>query len=145
MKLLQLYRTRSSSASSLTDQLLYPALVAVSCIALSACGGDEEEVDTSTCTAEEVSYEAHIKPLISNKCLGCHSSSNTGDDRNGAPSGANFNSYADLENIALDMATRAIAGTMPPENNVLDISPLSQDERDCFATWRDADFRENAP
>jgi len=137
--------TQQSPQFSTRSILVHIALFVSAIFWLGGCGGGEESVDTSSCTTAEVSYDVHIKPLIANNCLGCHSASLSGEERNNAPSSANFESYADLEGYRLDMVTRVVAGAMPAENTDLGTGPLSQDKRDCFAAWRDADFRESAP
>ena len=142
----QLIWNQASQRWLATNDLAKAILFIAVAVVLNACGGSEEEVDVTACNADTVSYDIYIQPLVANNCLGCHSSSVEGDDRNGAPSNINFDSYDELSSYAATAVARVVAGTMPPEGESAPaIGALSQDKRDCFAAWRDKDFREFAP
>jgi hypothetical protein len=61
-----------------------------------------------------------IRPLFEEHCTGCHSTTRTGPDRNGAPVGIDFNTYA----VAAPQAHGALSvmrsGFMPPDDRVPD-------------------------
>jgi len=90
-----------------------------------------------------VTYDGNngVAATVFNNCTGCHSSSLTGTDRNSAPAGVDYNTYANA--LANDNETRAVArvtaGSMPPGG------ALSQALQDRIEDWEDDGFRQNAP
>jgi hypothetical protein len=58
-------------------------------------GTQDNECASPSCDTTNVTYETSIRPIIQNKCLGCHSGS-------AASGGLNFSSHTVLQNVALD-------------------------------------------
>lgn len=92
--------------------------------------GDDDDLP------ENVTYTAHIRPLLETSCLSCHSAQVQGGDREGAPANVNFDSYTDAVAWAESSNVRIQAGTMPPSN------PLSSFNRALFQRWIDQGTRE---
>lgn len=76
-----------------------------------------------------VTYTTHIKPLMDTHCIQCHATFHQGADRNGAPVGVNFDTYADARSSADRGDARIQAGTMPPA------AGLSAYDRSLFRRW----------
>ena len=76
-----------------------------------------------------VSYTQHIKPLLDTNCIQCHAISRQGADRNGAPVGVNFDTYANARSSADRADARIQAGTMPPTGG------LTTYDRSVFHKW----------
>ena len=64
-------------------------------------------------------------------CTGCHSSTNMGAARNGAPPGIDYDNYADAVVHAERGVRQLYAGTMPPGG----AENIPQDQKDAFYTW----------
>lgn len=93
-------------------RIIHSTLVVLA-MALAACGGGEggkpPTIDCSTVTVP--SYAAvELWPL----CTSCHSSTSTGTDREMAPVGVNFDTYAAAKAQAASAAAQVNAGIMPP-------------------------------
>ena len=73
-----------------------------------------------------------MQPLLETRCTGCHSSSLSGGDRNGAPPSVNLDSYAGLLEVAELANTRVQQGAMPPLSG-----GLAASERMLFQAWID--------
>jgi len=76
-----------------------------------------------------VDYGQVMKPIIDNRCTGCHASTRTGTARNGAPAGVDFDTYAGaMVNIA-HATYHVIGGQMPPGGG------LPENERALWVQW----------
>jgi len=89
----------------------------------------ECDEDAQGCDTENRSFAAHIQPVITNNCLGCHSG--------GAPSGGiNLSTYAGVKTVAdngrLLGAIRREAGFSPMPQGA---AQLPQCTIDQFAAW----------
>jgi uncharacterized membrane protein len=85
--------------------------------------------DQSDGLPDVVTYTQHVKPLLDASCIQCHATFRQGADRNGAPTGINFDTYS-VARASADGGSMSIqAGTMPPAGG------LSQYDRSLFAKW----------
>jgi hypothetical protein len=80
---------------------------------------------------ETVTYTEHIRPLLEDNCTGCHASTLQGADRNGAPTGIDFDTYANATQWAEQGNARIQAGSMPPSGG------LTSNDRALFQKWVD--------
>lgn len=100
--------------------------------ALCGCGDKIDPIqslNTSRFSGITVTYENDIKSIMTAYCLRCHSVSNQGADRNGAPADVNFDSYQDVTANAERASTKISAGTMPPGGG------LPAEDRALFLAW----------
>ena len=74
-------------------------------------------------------YTTDIQPILSQNCIRCHSSGNSGTARNGAPSGVNFDTYALAVASSQRANVRIQAGSMPPGGGI------PQSQRNLFQAW----------
>jgi uncharacterized membrane protein len=72
---------------------------------------------------------ADIQPLIDRNCRRCHDSSRSGERRNGAPAGVNFDVEAAVLTFTTEIVQRASSGTMPPDR------PLSLRDKCIFYAY----------
>jgi mono/diheme cytochrome c family protein len=78
--------------------------------------------------------------VFATNCLTCHSSELTGDDRNGAPEGADFDSYSD--SLIHDVVKRAVTNMdMPPAASSQAV--LTDEQKLALSNWKALDFPEN--
>ncbi len=105
-------------------------------LAIAGCG---DKVDPLTAfddpNGEEdgpVTYMADIKSILDDYCIGCHSITKEGFERQGAPVGVDFDTYEDAADWADPANQRIQGGTMPPGGQ-----GLSQEERALFQRWID--------
>ncbi len=105
-------------------------VVALACLALCLACGDKVDPlgEPGDDLPDVVTFTIHIKPLLDTRCVQCHASFRQGPDRNGAPPGVDYDTYA----LAVASAQRGNAriqdGTMPPGG-------LPTYERRLFAKW----------
>ncbi|MBI5507902.1 MAG: hypothetical protein HY903_04005 [Deltaproteobacteria bacterium] len=85
-----------------------------------------------------VSYAGDIRPLFESYCLPCHSA--TAADRQGAPAGLNFDTYAEASANAALANSVIQPGLMPPD--FLGRAP-TDGERCRFQAWVDAGAPDN--
>lgn len=95
-----------------------------------ACGDDKEENESSGIECDStLTYTKDIAPIVSSKCLSCHSKSVTGPARGGAPSDHNFDTEADVKNYLDHIEEEAvIENAMPPGG-------LPQSDRQKLGAW----------
>lgn len=128
--------------------------LAVSGFALSGCGDDSEEHDDdhehdedheadigpdtgAECpTDSALTYDTFGKMFMEDYCTRCHSSTLSGNARNGAPPGHDFDSLAGIQAVSEHIDQFAGAGPdavnieMPPTN-----PKPSQGEREMLGEW----------
>ena len=116
---------------------LFPLLLAP-LLFLAACGDKQDAIndgdgtdEPAGCESGDVTWANAVSELMTTNCTACHSSERSGQDRNGAPNGVNFNSYDAATDSAEEANERIQRGTMPPGGG------LSQNQRDCFNAWVD--------
>ena len=84
-----------------------------------------------------VTYNGHIKSIISNNCTSCHGSTPT----NGAP--MSLTTYSQVksavETRGLITRINSTSNPMPPSPN----SPLSNADKSLIQQWKDGGFLEN--
>jgi len=76
-----------------------------------------------------VTYTMNVKAILDQHCILCHSTANSGVQRNGAPLEVNFNTYQVAVDHAEHANERIQAGTMPPTGGI------PADQRAIFARW----------
>ena len=104
-------------------------------VALTACGSedDEEEGDDLPevdCTGEIPTFDEVT--AFEEVCTNCHSTSLSGDDRNGAPASINWDDYASAKANAEHGVEEVFEGEMPPESSG---ETLTDDEKEELYTW----------
>lgn len=104
-------------------------------LGLAACGGSTPSGATCPDTSA-LTYDNFGKQFMEDYCLGCHSSTKTGKERDGAPNSQNYDLIADIRAHAKAIDLEAAAGpdatneSMPPE------SPYpSATERQQLGEW----------
>jgi mono/diheme cytochrome c family protein len=90
------------------------------CLALVfGCDGDKNDpVFVSDADVGMVNFIADVQPIVQTNCLGCHSFSISGGDRNGAPVAINFDTYENVVSNADRANARIQSGTMPPGGGI---------------------------
>lgn len=88
-------------------------------VALTACGSDDEEEEEEL---PEVDCSGAIPTFdevtaFSEVCANCHSTSLSGDDRNGAPTTINWDDYDSAKANAEHGVEEVFEGEMPPEGS----------------------------
>ncbi len=79
--------------------------------------------------------------IFETNCLACHSSNLSGADRNGAPEGANFDTYdAAVDHGGIAVARAAIQMDMPPSFS--DLDTLSDEQKTALQNWQALGFPE---
>ncbi|NOQ14431.1 MAG: hypothetical protein GQ583_08155 [Methyloprofundus sp.] len=79
--------------------------------------------------------------VFASNCLACHSSENTGEARNNAPLGVDFDNYAD----AVTSGDKAVARGVTFMNMPPDFSPLSklnEEQKQALKNWQALGFPE---
>jgi uncharacterized membrane protein len=99
--------------------ILVTGTVAVAVLAI-AIEPDDESAGASR---DPVTF-AQVQPVVQQRCAPCHSGAS-------APDGVRFETRAQIESRAEDMAEQAQLGTMPPGNS----TGMTQAERDLLAAW----------
>ena len=95
-------------------------------LSLAACG---PAASTGTCPATPVKF-ADVHALSTN-CVACHSSTLSGAQRQGAPSGIDYDSYASASANAAEGLDQISAGFMPPVGG----GSISTDDVTAFSQW----------
>jgi uncharacterized membrane protein len=105
---------------------------------LICCGTKSDPVGGSPADGlpDTVTYTQHIRPLLEANCTGCHASTLQGANRNGAPTGVDFDTYANAVQSAERGNARIQAGSMPPSGG------LSPDDKVLFQEWVDQGLSE---
>jgi cytochrome c5 len=92
----------------------------------------------ATCPADnKLTYDNFGKGFIATYCLTCHSTSVTGDKRNGAPPDHNFDKLSDVDLLSMHIDEYAGSGPastnthMPPKGS----KAPSDDERAKLSQW----------
>lgn len=78
-------------------------------------------------TATTVTWANDIKPIINTSCASCHGA--------GSPKG-DFTTFANAQNHLDHLVDEVVGGSMPPSK------PLSEDKKQLFQKWKDANFPE---
>ena len=81
--------------------------------ALCLTGCSDELVCDST-VEQPVSYAVDIAPMFEAKCNYCHNHEKTGVEREGAPLGVDYTTYAASVANAMGALDEIVAGEMPP-------------------------------
>jgi len=98
---------------------------------IGACGEKQDPVRHDFLDASGPVTWCEVGPIFTTVCTQCHSVSNQGDARNGAPPEINFDTYSDAVDN-LDRANVNIqAGTMPPTGGI------PPEERNLIQWWVD--------
>lgn len=109
-------------------------LISVYCLPLSAQINGSEEAITPVYEGETGILEKVIRP----NCLGCHSSTLQGGQRNGAPEGVNYDTFAGAKQFGDRIVQRAVKlMTMPPRG------PIGDKEKQALKNWMMLGFPEN--
>ena len=89
----------------------------------------DASIDEDAAVGGAVNYADHVKAIMDGNCIGCHSSSLGGKDRNGAPRGVDLDKYQGAAASSEKSAARIQAGLMPPSG------PLSEADKSTFMDW----------
>lgn len=98
-------------------------------------GSEKKADEAKPQTLQNLSYHKDIRPLVEEKCLGCH-----GDD---GLSSINFSDYGKVKKFAAQIKDSIVAKRMPPwiadsgHQTYKDDLSLSDDARKVFASWVD--------
>lgn len=115
-------------------RLHVPALL----LLLAGCGGGDVNSDNAALVEEEEELPpvvdcSKISPVPKfgqvgafQVCTMCHSSAKTGNQRNGAPDGVNFNQYESASAYANQAAIEVNVGAMPPEGSNLSLTVVQK-------------------
>ena len=125
-----------SPITAMTLRILSLALL-LSTSLLSACdeGGDDgPNVDCATAAVPKFSEMT----AAWSKCTACHSSALSGDARQLAPTGINFDNYADARTHASKAMDEVYGGDMPLPGN----PPLTAAEKTQIYNWASCDTPE---
>lgn len=96
-----------------------------------SCGEKLDPVQDRDGSVLTPTWCADVQPIVQGRCLGCHSVSRMGTQRNGAPTGVNFDTYEDASRLATAMDDFIQSGVMPPSGL------LPDGEREIFGAWVD--------
>ena len=110
---------------------LYQTVACITLLAVVFCGEKMDPIlgPVDAAGAGAVTYTVDIQPILVQNCTSCHSTELSGNGRNGAPSGINFNAYEMTIASAQQANARIQAGSMPPNGGI----PLNQ--RNLFQSW----------
>ena len=105
-----------------------------------ACG----DTNSSSCTENlpaTPTYTTHIKSIITQHCIECHSMTKTGAARNSAPIGSDYDTYTLTvrEAVESDQRIRDVANPMPPVGT----TQISACDVELFRRWVAAGTPEN--
>lgn len=116
-------------------------------LASAACGGDDADDSNETGTGptgadcpsdSDLTYDTFGAQFFDDYCTGCHSSENSGAERNGAPVGANWDSVENIREAGDFIDMRAAIGpdasntSMPPAQAP---NKPSDEERRQLGEW----------
>ena len=94
--------------------------------------GKEQFQDTSQPDGTGlITYTSHIKTILDQYCVRCHSTQKQGDARNGAPIDHNYDTYIEAKASGIHGNERIQAGSMPPEG------PMPDDNKALYQQWID--------
>ena len=116
------------------------AFVLGACVIWIGCGDKIDPIQTFESvldpSEDQITYTSEIQALLETHCLLCHTTSNQGAERNGAPINVNFDTYGDIVIWMSEASLRIQSGTMPPTGGI------PQDDRMLFQRWIDDGFLE---
>jgi len=114
---------------SVEAAMLLPVLLGA--VACNKTSSDDSGVPDSECT--DLTWDNYGEGYLRSWCNGCHSSEVSGDGREGAPVGMDFDTYAGLQEHLDRVVARGTGDepTMPPVGGADDA------ERERFAEWLD--------
>ena len=115
-------------------QWLSAALSACAFAALCGCGEASQEVQCETVLEQAVTYSADVQPLFEAKCNYCHNHEKTGVEREGAPVGVDYTTYAAAVVNALGALDEARSETMPPSCEACPPVPNSE-QTNLLCNW----------
>lgn len=106
----------------------------MACIGLAlACGhAPTGELPSVDCSAAPVPAFGDVHALA-RVCSACHSADKSGGERNGAPSGVDFDDFESAAVNAEQAAVEVQAGRMPPTFSSLELTPAQRDELFAWA------------
>lgn len=107
------------------------ALAATLGLLAGACGEKLDPVQERDASGLTPTWCEDVQPIVESRCLGCHSVTRTGSQRNGAPIGVNFDTYEDASRLATAMDDVIQSGFMPPPG------PLPSGDQAIFGAWVD--------
>ena len=99
--------------------------------ALAACGSEDEEDEGADlpevdCSGDVPAFDEVT--AFSQVCADCHSTTLSGDDRNGAPSTINWDDYDSAKANAEHGAEEVFEGEMPPEGSGATLTEAQKEE-----------------
>jgi mono/diheme cytochrome c family protein len=109
-------------------------LTTVSCSKEGGVINDRQVFADASITAQNVSYQNFVKPLLTKNCATCH-----GDDGSAETWWLNTNSYENALRFSNSISNTIINGTMPPPPKF----PFTQADRDLMAAWISKGMPEN--
>ena len=111
-------------------------LIASAVLAITSAGCGEKTESSGTCPtiSTAVTYTTHIQPILEASCNECHASTVSGTDRQFAPDGIDYDTYADAVANSERGNIRIAADTMPPPA-CADCTPLSDEAKNLFCNW----------
>jgi hypothetical protein len=116
------------------------AFVFVAITGGAACGdNDQHGVGTSGASCpggNTLTYDSFGRNFMAKYCLGCHSSSKMGADRQGAPADHNFDTLSAIRTFAAHIDERAAAGPSAVNTAMPPIEPKpTEEERRHLGQW----------
>jgi uncharacterized membrane protein len=97
---------------------------------LAACSSEdeeeEEELPEVDCTAEIPTFDEVT--AFSEVCTNCHSTTKSGEARNGAPADINWDDYESAKANAEEGAHEVFEGEMPPEESNETLTTAQKDD-----------------
>ncbi|MCE5270979.1 T9SS type A sorting domain-containing protein [bacterium] len=94
-------------------------------------------VDAGVPLGEIVVFPQLQAEVLEHSCMGCHSVSKSGSDRNGAPADANFDTYELFLGLAVRANSAVQEGGMPPGFSGI---TLSAEQKAMFQDWVNLDL-----
>lgn len=95
-----------------------------------SCASPEVQTLDVECDASYITYEQVAQPFLRNYCTGCHSGYLEGEQRYGAPSSVNLDTYQDAKKWAVRSFVRNyVQEDMPPAGGV------SETDKELFMRW----------
>jgi uncharacterized membrane protein len=121
------------------------SIAAVLALCVLACGGDDDDDSANNGGTGGGADQCDDAPTFSEVtafsqvCVNCHSSTLTGNDRNGAPEGYNFDQYESASDEAEEIEELVRSGEMPPSNSGYSISEA---QKSALYLWIECDTPE---